>query len=609
MKCSAGRSATVIGLLALVASSTTAQLPQTISYQGLLTSGGAAVRDSSYTLSFSLYSALTGGVPVWTESHPGVPVTGGTFSVILGSLTSLSGINLNQQLYLGVTRGSDPEFSPRTVLTSAPSSLAPWSANGNTLNYRNGNVGIGTDTVGSLFVVRGGSTWGVAEIVGNGTNAEGSISFRSSNVPKGGVGNWILGVNNNGGVSGQGVFSLYAANGLGAGSQLMSVFASGNVGIGTAIPQYKLDVGGIINATDIYKNGVPLPPGSQWGTNGSTISYLNGNVGIGTSTPTQQLEITGNLSLRQSTATSGIIYSNSVPFIHNFGIENFFAAAGAGNLSMSGASNTAVGYQSLSSNTTGHDNTATGAFALEANTTGTNNTANGYSALGMNTFGIFNTAFGADALGQTSGSYYNTALGSVAGANYDNGYNNVFVGAFTDVNGAGYYNVIAMGEGTVVTAPSTARFGNSATVSYGGWAGWTNVSDGRFKKNVRENVPGLEFITKLRPITYTFDATGMEAFLHRNDKHPLSPGAQEVQQKALREKEKIVYTGFVAQEVAAAAKDVGYDFSGVDAPKNESDYYGLRYAEFVVPLVKAIQEQQKMIDDLKKEVQELKRQK
>ena len=45
-----------------------------------------------------------------------------------------------------------------------------------------------------------------------------------------------------------------------------------------------------------------------------------------------------------------------------------------------------------------------------------------------------------------------------------------------------------------------------------------------------------------------------------------------------------------------AAESVGYDFSGVDKPKNEDDFYGLRYAEFVVPLVKAIQEQQQIIE-------------
>jgi trimeric autotransporter adhesin len=55
--------------------------------------------------------------------------------------------------------------------------------------------------------------------------------------------------------------------------------------------------------------------------------------------------------------------------------------------------------------------------------------------------------------------------------------------------------------------------------------------------------------------------------------------------------------------VESAAKKIGYNFSGVDAPKNDTDMYGLRYDEFVVPLVKAVQElnaeneKQKIIND------------
>jgi hypothetical protein len=49
-------------------------------------------------------------------------------------------------------------------------------------------------------------------------------------------------------------------------------------------------------------------------------------------------------------------------------------------------------------------------------------------------------------------------------------------------------------------------------------------------------------------------------------------------------------TGFIAQEVELAAQNLGFEFSGVDAPKNSKDLYSLRYAEFVVPLVKAVQE-------------------
>ena len=46
----------------------------------------------------------------------------------------------------------------------------------------------------------------------------------------------------------------------------------------------------------------------------------------------------------------------------------------------------------------------------------------------------------------------------------------------------------------------------------------------------------------------------------------------------------------IAQEVEQAASEIGYIFSGVDKPENENSLYGLRYAEFVVPLVKAVQE-------------------
>jgi hypothetical protein len=48
--------------------------------------------------------------------------------------------------------------------------------------------------------------------------------------------------------------------------------------------------------------------------------------------------------------------------------------------------------------------------------------------------------------------------------------------------------------------------------------------------------------------------------------------------------------------VEAAALKAGFNFSGVDKPKNDKDFYGLRYAEFVVPLVKGMQEQQVIID-------------
>ena len=57
------------------------------------------------------------------------------------------------------------------------------------------------------------------------------------------------------------------------------------------------------------------------------------------------------------------------------------------------------------------------------------------------------------------------------------------------------------------------------------------------------------------------------------------------------DKKDIVYTGLIAQEVLSTARLLGYDFSGVKVPEDEvNGQYGIRYAEFVVPLIKATQE-------------------
>jgi trimeric autotransporter adhesin len=254
-----------------------------------------------------------------------------------------------------------------------------------------------------------------------------------------------------------------------------------------------------------------------------------------------------------------------------------------------GYNNTAVGNGAGAVNTTGQANTLVGLQAATNNASGNQNTAVGFVALGSSQTGDGNTAIGFNALRNTSGAFYNTAVGSSAGTTYNNGYNNVFVGANNDVNGAGYYNVIAIGQGVICTASSQARFGNSATNSIGGYADWTNFSDGRYKKNMKEGVKGLDFIMRLRPITYNLDVTGIRN--HLGQKAPSDAGTQQ----SIAEREAMLFSGFAAQEVEAAASASGYDFSGVDKPRNANDFYGLRYGDFVVPLVKAVQEQQQMI--------------
>jgi hypothetical protein len=267
----------------------------------------------------------------------------------------------------------------------------------------------------------------------------------------------------------------------------------------------------------------------------------------------------------------------------------------------SGGNNTALGCAALGLNTTGSWNVGAGYGALQSNLTGSYNTAMGVGAL-AGSQGNYSTAVGFNALAATTSAFYNVALGYNAGVTYDNGYNNVFLGANTDVTGAGYFNVIAIGEAVVATGSDQAVIGNSSTSSIGGYANWTNFSDGRYKKNMREDVKGLDFIMRLRPITYNLDVTGIRA--HLGQKAPADEGSR----RSIAQRETEVFSGFSAQEVEAAAAATGYEFSGVDKPKNEKAFYGLRYGDFVVPLVKAMQEQEKMIEELQKEVAELKKQ-
>jgi trimeric autotransporter adhesin len=282
-----------------------------------------------------------------------------------------------------------------------------------------------------------------------------------------------------------------------------------------------------------------------------------------------------------------------------------------------GYSNTALGISALFNNTIASNNvaigdsalysqngqyavnTAVGSKALYSNINGTYNLADGNLALYHNDAGYFNTASGYAALYRNTGGYGNTALGADALSNNINGYNNTVVGSGADVNNASYSNSSAFGYQSLITASNQVRIGDINVTSIGGYRAWTNLSDGRVKKNIKENVPGLAFINLLKPITYNLDLDEADKIMERpviKDKNgkPIQRSQENI--NARRVQQQVVCTGFVAQDVEATAKKIGYDFDGVDAAKNSKDLYGLRYSEFVVPLVKAVQELSKMND-------------
>lgn len=292
---------------------------------------------------------------------------------------------------------------------------------------------------------------------------------------------------------------------------------------------------------------------------------------------------------------------------------NVFFGLLAGNINMTGVANTAVGENTFVNNTTGQFNAALGINTLSNNLTGNNNTAIGERVLQFNTSND-NAGLGAEALRQNTSGSQNTAVGSLALYSNTVGFFNTACGyralisnsAGTTLTAIGYgadvtanylSNATALGSGALVDVSDKVRIGNTTVKSIGGQVGWSTFSDGRFKQQVKEDIKGLEFIMKLRPVTYTVNGPALDNYFNKKLQSLASPVrlvSQSQQQNnhfSIRRE-----SGFIAQEVEQAVKQTGFSFSGVDVPQTPDGLYSLRYADFVVPLVKAMQEQEVIIE-------------
>jgi hypothetical protein len=111
----------MIGLIAVLLSATAAfsATPQTINYQGVLKAADGTPVTGTVQMQFALYTSPTDTPPLWSEVQSGVTVTAGRYSVVLGSVTPIN-LPFDQQYYLGVTVGTDPEMTPRLLLSTTP---------------------------------------------------------------------------------------------------------------------------------------------------------------------------------------------------------------------------------------------------------------------------------------------------------------------------------------------------------------------------------------------------------------------------------------------------------------------------------------------------------
>jgi hypothetical protein len=322
----------------------------------------------------------------------------------------------------------------------------------------------------------------------------------------------------------------------------------------------------------------------------------------------------------------------------------------------------AIGYQALRNLSTGSTNhcigssagvdittaagcTAIGSGALVACTTGDQNICIGDQSLGAITTGYDNIGIGLNCgLILTGGGSTNTMVGSrILRSGTSGAYGSMVLLGYQAGGTTPYSASVCLGTNSVVTGNNQVQLGASGYTTYA-YGAVQDRSDRRDKRAIRPTVLGLDFIKRLTPVDYKWDlrddyrAEVPEAiidqlhFLQReidhikNDESVDQSGlpALRAERDALKAQVATIteanlldnitpdgtkqrtrfHHGFIAQDIKKIIQDTGIDFGGFQNHKlnGGQDVLSLGYVELIAPLVKAVQEQQEMIEALQAQV-------
>jgi len=424
-------------------------------------------------------------------------------------------------------------------------------------------------------------------------------------------------------------------------NERVRIIDSGDVGIGTSSPGYRLDVVGSVirlaetttgglayhqfgrsaTATDNFHIGTAGDGAfriynGNYGAGSPRVSVTSaGNLGVGVLAPTYKLEVSADASIYDVRVGrgAGSVASNTT-------VGSFAMASNT-----SGDDNTGVGFGALNGNTTGSDNTAFGSNALSGNVSGGSNTAVGSQALFGNV-GNANTAVGYAALGgSTVSSSGNVAVGDAALNFLGSNGNCTAVGSSAGISATGAKNTfIGYQAGYEITTGAKHTLvggyvGNSGGLDIRTASNYIVLSDGDgnirlFSNNSGEIIVGG--VTDRGPYNLQCNGTGVwgqGAYVNGSDARmkenvvDLPSGLDVVaalrpvtfQYKQEFSQDTAVQPGFIAQELVTAMTGQNY----VDGVVHQGgEYMGVAYQNLIPILTKAIQEQQAQIELLKAQV-------
>ena len=639
----------------------------TIALQGILRDpNGTTVTDGSYSLTIKLYEDVTGGTPVFTEVIGSAAVQNGVFSIEIGatsaSSSDLDQVPFNTTYYVGVTVESGTEMTPRTKLTVSPYSMAMYGSSNIIPNT--GNVGLGTlspqavvhikdvenNSGEDLLLIEDNSGGDQIRVEDDGTLTLPTIGSKV------GIGTATPSAMLD--ISSAGSSDDFVVIKDGSNNQKFVVESDGTltlptvgskVGIGTATPSAMLDISSAGSSDDF----VVIKDGSNnqkfvVESDGSLIIPDGGSVGVGTSAPAAALDIkassnqdvlsiktsdgtevfdvdaTGDMTLNDDlvlgsggtiTFADGSALVSPYSSLASLGISTNNDAIinadtdgnGSGDITMkidettmisvsnSGATtintNLDVSGSSTLRNVSSSGLTVTGTTLLSALNTSGNVDVTGNITVSGNVDGRDISADGTKLDGIAAGAtnvtnnnqitngrgYITSTVGSTPSFNtvtYNNPINGFFrVGVAYHINGNndGGTNSQLQWWYDDPEGPGYNHVGS--LLGGNGGQGWYNASDRNLKQNIQDYPSSLEKVLDLRPVTYNWKT--------HPDEDPLA--------------------GFIAQNVKELFPQLTADIDW----REGGTRLGVNYSLLVVPAIKAIQEQQDIIDQQGKDIKAL----